>query len=70
MPKQKPYKPGDKVDDAGLVIFECTAFSSDGRDVLVYTDEGGENPIRVPNHRLDALILTALDAIRGETNTR
>lgn len=66
MPRRN-YKPGDSTDHVGSKIFECTAFTSDGRDVLVYTDEGGENPIRVPNNRLDALVLTALDAVRGRT---
>lgn len=69
MPR-RDYKPGDATDAAGLRIFDCTAFTSDGRDMLVYTDEGGENPIRVPNNRLEALVLTALDAIRGKASTR
>lgn len=69
MPRRN-YKPGDKQDPIGLQIFECTAFTSDGEDVLVYTDEGGENPIRIRNGRLEALILTAISAIRGESETR
>lgn len=69
MPR-KNYKPGSKVDEVGLKIFECTAFTSDGEDVLVYTDEGGENLIRVPNERLEALVLTVLAAIRGQSETR
>lgn len=59
-----------KRDSAGLEIFECTAISSDGSDVLVYTDEGGENPIRVPSSRLTSLVLAALDALRGKASTR
>lgn len=49
--------------------YECTAFESDGKDLIVYTDEGDEVPIRVERYRLRSLINAAIAALTGEKGT-
>lgn len=48
----------------------ATAFTSDGEgNVIVFTDEGDEVPIKVEHYRVRALIQACLDALEGERNT-
>lgn len=68
-PKPVRRKARDR-DRAGLEIFECTSFVSNGVDVLVYTDESGGNPIRIRRARLRALGITVMAALEGLHETR
>lgn len=45
-----------------------------GGEVVIYTDQGAENPIVVPRHRLKALMCACMDALEqkslGNKSTR
>ena len=52
-------------------INEATCFeATEDQDVIIYTDGGDQEPIKVSFYRLQDLVCTCMDAMVGETGRR